>query len=142
MNKHLQSLLVLVAAGVAVWFVLGGKLPTIGIGNLPPFKTDKLAVLVVEESAAHREYTSDQLNVIAATDAKSVRETVRARGGEFQVIDLDTQDNLQNAPAWVVAAMAAKREKPPWVVAATPSSGFSIPLTTEADLLAKIGGLR
>jgi hypothetical protein len=108
----------------------------------PPFKTDKLSVLVVEESSQRGQYTSDQLNVMQATDAKAVATTVRAAGGDFQTIDIDTANALANAAPWVKEAMNVKRESHPWIVAATPRSGFSVPLTTEADALTRIGGLK
>src|SRR6185503_1032010 len=111
------------------------------IGAAPPFKTDKLSVLVVEESAAHGTYTPDQLNVIQATDANSVKIKVESKGGRFHVIDKDvTPDKLTLAPPWVAPAFeAAKGKPPPWAVGATPSRGFSAPVTTESDLLSKVG---
>jgi hypothetical protein len=113
-----------------------------GVGAAPPFAADKLCVLVIEQSESHGSYTADQLNVIQSTDAKSVKAAVESRGGEFQVIDADTSDNLADAPPWVPLAMAVKRDSLPWIVAAGPKSGFSAPLTTEADALERLKGVR
>lgn len=134
-TKATWTVLILLALAMA----LGGGGT---IGASPPFKTDKLAVLVVEESAAHASYTSDQLNIIQSTDPTSVKVAVESRGGQFQVIDLDTADNLQNAPKWVADALAVKRDSVPWIVGATPRSGFSVPLAAEADVKARVEGLR
>jgi hypothetical protein len=128
----------LMFVGAGLLLLIGGGV----IGSPPPFVTDKLAVLVIEESADRGNYTQDQRNVITATDPKSVRATVEAKGGEFQVID-DTipADKLLLAPTWVQAAFKVQRASKPWIVGATPSRGFSAPVTTEADALAKVGGM-
>lgn len=119
---------------------LGGLVP--GIGSPPPFKADKLSVLLVEESSHRGQYTATQLDALQSTDARSLKATVEARGGRFHVLDMDSGSALVNAAPWVVEAFAVPRHGTPWIVAATPSSGFSAPLTTEADALAKVGGLK
>jgi hypothetical protein len=101
----------LITSGVRIQ---GCSLPAWTIGSPPPFATDKLSVLVIEESKDHGKYSAD-----------------------------DTADDLQNAHEWVKAAMQAKRgSELPWALGATPRRGFSIPLKTEAELLAKVEGLK
>jgi len=129
---------VLVFAVILLAMRIGGGT----VGSPPPFTTDKLAVAVIEESSHRGQYTRDQLDVIQATDAKSVKVAVETRGGQFQVIDPDTADNLAKSAPWITSAMAAKRDSLPWLIGATPRSGFSVPLTTEADALKRVEGLR
>ena len=108
-----------------------------------PFKTDKPSVLVVEESADHGKLTLDQRAVMDSTHPESVKATVEGKGGHFQVIDKDMPaDKLAIAPAWVQEAFKVPRQSLPWIVGADARSGFSAPLTTEADAMAKAGGLK
>lgn len=135
------GIICLLCVAVLLWGDrLGGFVP--GIGSPPPFKTDRLAVLVMEESSHRGQYTATQLDALQSTDARSLKATVEARGGRFHVLDMDSGSALVNAAPWVVEAFAVPRQGTPWIVAATPSSGFSAPLTTEADALAKVGGLK
>lgn len=137
MDRTRLSLSVLVLLALAFALVGGG-----GIGSPPPFATDKLAVLVIEETTERGKYTADQRNVIASTDANSVRGKVKAKGGEFHLIDESiAADKLALSPAWVQAAFKVKREGRPWIVGATPRRGFSMPLASEAEVLAKVEGL-
>lgn len=130
-----QKLVVLALA----WLLLSGGA---GGGGAAPFKTDVLSVFVFEESADHGKYTADQLNVIQATDAKSVKAVVEAKGGRFKVLDQHAAAALTNAEPWLKEAFAvAAKNPPPWVVGATKTRGFSTPLTTEADLHKQLGGL-
>jgi hypothetical protein len=135
--NHLFVLLLIVGGLLLVW--RGGGLPV--IGGVAPFKTDVPAVLIVEESSAHGTYTSDQLNVLQSTDATSVK--AQLGPGQFHVIDKDVPaDKLTLAPVWVQEAFKVKRDSVPWVVGANARTGFSVPLTTEADLLNRVGGLK
>lgn len=131
------TLTVLVLLALALVLSGGGS-----IGSPPPFATDKLAVLVIEETADRGKYTLDQRNVITATDANSIKAKVESKGGEFQLIDESIPaDKLLLAPNWVQAAFKVTRAGKPWIVGATPSRGFSMPVTTEAEVLAKVEGL-
>ena len=121
-------------------------LPNIGwfipIGSPPPFKTDKLSVLVIEESSAHGSYTPDQLNIIQSTDAKSLKAVIEGKGGRFAVLDKDNANALTNAAPWVKEAFPVVSQKPPpWIAGATQRRGFSVPMTTEADAHSRVGGL-
>lgn len=128
---------------VAIWLIAGGWLPALPvIGEPPPFKTDKLSVLLVEESSHRGQYTASQLDALQSTDARSLKAAVEGQGGRFHVLDMDSGSALVNAAPWVVDAFAVPRQSTPWIAAATPTSGFSAPLTTEADALLRLGGLR
>lgn len=137
MNRTKLTLSVLVLLALALVLSGAGS-----IASPPPFITDKLAVLVIEETTERGTYTVDQRHVITATDANSVRAKVEAKGGEFQSIDQSIPaDKLALAPAWVQAAFKVQRTGRPWIVGATPKRGFSMPLTTEAEVLARVEGL-
>lgn len=142
-KKKSSSVPIWIGLAFCLFLVFGDNKGCSIIGEKPPFKTDKLSVLIVEESAAHGTYTPDQLNIIQSTDPKSVKVAVESKGGRFHVIDKDiAPDKLLLAPPWVPSAFeAAKGKAHPWAVGATPTRGFSAPATTEADMLNRVGGL-
>ncbi|MGH9932133.1 MAG: hypothetical protein ACREA9_23265 [Pyrinomonadaceae bacterium] len=133
-----------VAALVAAfWFLSGGtslqgcKLPTI-IGSAPPFKTDALAVLVVEESSPSEGATPAWIN---STKAGGIRGYVESRGGEFRLIDKDNASDLLDQK-WK-DAFAAKGATVPWIIAAGPRAGFSRALPpTAAETIKALEGAR
>lgn len=114
------------------------------IGSPPPFKADKPSVLIIEETLERGKYTADQLNAIDATDAKSIKAKLEARGGRFFHLDKDVDaGRMALAPAWAQEAFKADpKTSYPWALGAGPSNGFSVPLTTEADLATRAEGLR
>lgn len=133
----------LFAGGDVAWPKLPWPIVVSPFAPAAPFVTDKPRVLLVEESLDRRNYTSEQLAVVDATAAGSVRAVLLAKGGELHVIDEDTPaDKLQLAPAWVQAAFKVPRQSVPWVVGADSRTGFSMPLTGQADVLAKVEGLK
>lgn len=130
----------ILCVAVALWLLLGGA--GLGpVGSPPPFKADRLCVLIVEDSSARDGLTRDQLAAITATDDASPRAVVLAKGGEFKLLDDEDGPHLGDAAQWIRDAYAVKRDSLPWVVAADADSGFSVPLTTEADLLERLKGL-
>ena len=116
-----QKLLILLAA----WLLLSG-----GVGGSPaPFKADKLSVLMIEDSSAagRAKLTSNQENILRGQEDGSVRKFVADHGGELQV--LDPANKVDADSPWVALAMAAVNGKqPPWIVAASPRGGFSLPI--------------
>lgn len=105
------------------------------IGGSAPFQTDKLSVLIVEETAQRGSLTADQRAAILATAPGSLIATVKERGGEYRVIDKDQTNFALDAP-WVAKAFAVDRKSVPWIVTAGPSRGVSEPLpATTAEIL-------
>ena len=113
---------------LVVWLLLTGGAG----GSAAPFKTDKLAGVVIHDAndAANLPKWTD------ATDAKSVRAWFAANGGEFRTLGQDA-DNEFLGPQWK-AALAVKRASLPWFVAATPKRGVSMPATDEAAVLSAL----
>lgn len=129
-----QKLLILFVA----WVLLSGSIG----GGAPPFKTEVGAVLVVEETGKHREYTESQLNAIQATDEKSIQALAKARGWQYFVLDVDDKDAFKNAAPWVTEAFKVERGELPWAVGATPESGFSAHLTSEDELRKSVEAMK
>lgn len=105
------------------------------IGGSAPFPSDKLSVLVVEESSDHN--TPAWVN---GTSATAVRTLVKAQDGEMLLLD-QHDDMAKMAPKWQ-AAMKVERKSLPWIVASDGRRGFSAPVTTQDDamkLLAPMG---
>ena len=111
-----QKLLILALA----WFVLSGG--SIG-GVAPPFKTDTLSVLVVEET--------DEATLKSEAAIDAVKDAVTQAKGRYRRLDKD-QTDLSKDDLWVQDAWKAKGETVPWVVGATPRSGVSKALPVDS----------
>lgn len=117
--------------------VEGCKLPI--VGKPAPFKTDRLAVLIVEETADRGKLSSGQLDAMLSTASGSVRDYVAMHGGDFRLLDKDA--NPSQDAAWVQEAFKVQRPGVPWIVAANPSTGFSVPLTPADEVLKELAPL-
>lgn len=94
MNKHLRTLLVFVAAGVAVWLILGGKVPSVAIGpSTPP-----LIVLL---------YESQHGNL--PPYAMGAANELTAAGRQVRPVDDDVVTGLGDAPTWLKPALSPGR---------------------------------
>jgi hypothetical protein len=131
------SLTVLVLAVAALLLAGGGSIGE----SAPPFKADRLCVLVVEESENRGKLSSGQLDAIAAIGPGSVRGFIEGQGGEYQVLDKDDGDKLTYSPQWVKEAFALERRGEPWIHAANPRTGFSVPLTNADEVLSELAPL-
>lgn len=94
-----------------------------GIGVSAPFATDKLSVLIVEQTEDRDDLPPSQVSAIEST---IWREYVISKGGEARV--LEPEAKLSNEKPWVPLALAVKREKLPWLVISDGKRGFSGPL--------------
>lgn len=108
----------------------------VGIGGSAPFETNKLSVLIVEETAQRGSLTADQRAALTAIGDGSMIAAVKARGGEYRIIDKDQTDLSKDVP-WVAKAFAVERKSVPWIVAAGPSHGVSEPLPATTDEILK-----
>jgi hypothetical protein len=133
-NRARLSLTVVVLAVAAMLLAGGGSIGA----SAPPFKADKLCVLVIEESANRDKLSSGQLDAIAAVGPGSVRGFIETNGGEYQVLDKDDGDKLTYSPQWVKESFALERRGEPWIHAANPRTGFSVPLLSAGDALSKL----
>lgn len=129
-NKGLWLLII-----VAFVLLFGSKVDG-PVDSNAPFKTDKLSVLILEETEVRVSLPLSQLAVLDASDDSSVRAWVANHQGEFRLLDV-SQDPTRDSQ-WVQdaykAAKEAKEFKTPWVVAANERSGVNqaLPLDTEA----------
>lgn len=97
-------------------------------GTKAPFKADVPSMLIIEETAARDKLTADQRAAILGTKPGSVDAIIKERGGQFLVIDIDNSkpEDLTLMPQWVKdAALVAKKDRIPWVVAAGPHRGVN-----------------
>lgn len=94
------------------------------ISSPAPFKTDILRMLIIENTEDRESYTPDQRAAILGTAEGSLIATVKARGGEYRILDKD-QTDLSASPPWVAEAFAVPHEAIPWIVTAGPKSGTS-----------------
>lgn len=92
---------------------------------------ERLSVLIVEETA-----NRDQLSVgqLAALQSSSVREMVKAKGGEFRVLDADDKTDALAEPWPTLRRRATLR--PPLVVVAAKGRAIEFALP-DADTLKK-----
>lgn len=95
MNKHLQTLLVLVAAGVAAWFVLGGRLPEV----VTPGPTTPPMIVMLHESARGN----------LPPYALGAANELTAAGRDVRTPDDDDLNGLGEVPAWLKPALVPGR---------------------------------
>ena len=124
---------------LAAWLLFGGA----GVSPFvdpPPFKVDRLTVVVVEETSERGTYTPGQREVIES--AGGLREYVANKKGELRFVDQNV--DVTKSEPWLIEAMKQPRPSLPWLLAATPSAGVNQPLPpTAAEALSavkKIGG--
>ncbi len=130
------------------WLMFGGNVGGCNfpiVNDPPPFKADKLCVLVVEETVDRNTYSPGQREAMLAPDgAGSIRAYVNSKNGEYMLWDKDQQPTQHTLP-WVAEALKVRGDKLPSIVAATPSSGLG-PMELPKDAtetiyaLKKIGG--
>lgn len=115
----------LILLGVGLLLLSGGGGV---IGAAPPFKTDKLSVLIIEET---KDRTTQLENIYSA-----VEKATKAAGGNFQKLDQNNSDQSMNDD-WVKEAFKLKGASVPWVVAATAKTGINqaLPTTSDADAI-------
>jgi hypothetical protein len=85
-----------------------------------PFQTDKLSVLVIEETEDSTKMPGSQIVALG-----TLRQMVEQKGGEY--LQLDDDISLDNYKQWARDAMSVKRESLPWVVGSNGRKGFSKP---------------
>ncbi len=121
---------------VDLLFTFGQHLTGVGLSP-PPFPTDKLSVLIVEETNDRKALPPGQFDIVASNGAGSVVDWIGQHGGNRKTLDKDTGTELEDQ--WVKDAMAVPRQSLPWVVASNGRSGFSEPLPKDrAALIAKL----
>ena len=89
----------------------------------PPFPTETLSVLIVEETAERGQLPEGQREVISSTPFRQWCQSVNA---ELKVWDQDA--DLANVSEKWKAAMSVPRQSLPWLLVADQDSGFSGPL--------------
>ena len=143
MDKKPNPIIDLIGIAIAAWLMFSGGI-ALPFVDPPPFKADKLCVLVVEETGDREAYTAGQREAMTAVDGpSSIRGYVAGKKGEFLLWDKD-QPPTEHSPKWVAEALKVRGEKLPWILAATPSAGFSRELPADAGetiaALKNIGG--
>jgi len=115
---------------LAVWLIIGDGVQ-MPFADPPPFKSEKLCVVVVEETTARNSLTPGQREAMfAAGGAGSLREYVAKKNGELRI--LSQAADVSKSEPWVIEAMKVPRPSMPWLLAATPSAGVSKPLPADA----------
>ncbi len=109
----------LVFFGAGLLLLGGGGI----VGSAAPFKTDVLAVLVVEETDTR----TPELDAIEG----AIQQAVTAAKGDYRRLDKDQSDLSKDSP-WVQEAWKAKGPSVPWVIGANARTGVSQPLTADS----------
>lgn len=104
------------------------------IGGSAPFPTEKLSVLIVEETEDRDDLPPSQ---VSAIESVIWREYVKGKGGDARLIE--PKSKLSNEEDWVAKALEVKRDSLPWLVVSDGKRGYSGPLPENLDgLLSKI----
>ncbi len=115
--------------GVGLLLLGGGGI----IGSAAPFKTDVLAVLVVEET--------EQLTTELDSTIKAVESATTAAKGSWRRLDKD-QSDLSKDEQWVQDAWKVKGATVPWIVAADKRTGINQALPpVAADAVKALSGM-
>lgn len=107
-----------------------------GVGSFD-LPSDRLRVLVIEETASRSTLTRPQQEALFGQD---IRRMVRDAGGEFRLWDQDMKFGPKSPEAqWFRDALKLPRTSLPWLVVANKSNGESVPLPkTKEEILAEI----
>lgn len=115
---------------MAGWIQFGGS----SLVSSAPFPTDKLSVLIVEETEDRDDLPTSQ---VSAIESAVWRGYVLEKGGNVRV--LEPEAKLSNEDPWVAPALAVKRDSVPWLVISDGKRGYSGPLPENLDgLMAKL----
>jgi hypothetical protein len=95
----------------------------------PPFKTDVLSVLIVEQTEEASRLPRSQAAILQNSTA--LRQWIRTAKADFRQLDADETGEFLDSK-WK-SAMAVPRQSVPWIVIANPKSGFSGPLPKTID---------
>lgn len=129
------------------WLALGGQTPFVP-PNPPPFPSDGLRVLILEETADRGKIPRSQLEILASTTLTKWLNEHCVKDGWRKLDDDTTAEELKfMAPVWQQAFEQTKTQSKgatPWIAVTNGKSGESVPLPqTEAELitlLAKYSG--
>lgn len=101
-----------------------------------PFKTDKLAGLIVYDASPQGilALSKGQRDVIEGNSETSVKEFFRKNGGyELQTLDKENT-NVDLSYPWMKEARLVEMKSYPWMVVATPTSGDSFALPADVTM--------
>lgn len=101
-----------------------GPTPDVVVEDKPPFKADKLSVLIVQQTEDIGKLSKEQREILQ--NSTELRRWIKSNGADFHQFDAD-EDGQFLDQKWK-AAMAVPRQSLPWLVVANPKSGFSGPL--------------
>ena len=93
------------------------------VDPIVPFPTDKLSVLIVEETADRIALAKNHPKKLNAITSARLHNLIKDHGGDFALVDPDS--DLSKEEAWVTEAMKVKRGKLPWVVVSNGKTGAS-----------------
>ena len=105
-----------------------------------PFLTDRLCVLIVEETEDRKTLARNYPEKVNAITSSKVHRYIKEQGGDFALVDPDSP--LENENEWVVEAMKVKRGKLPWLIVSngkTRASEAVIDLDSLLAIIKKVG---
>ena len=121
-NKILLAILLLV-------ILFGNRLGS----TAPPFATDSLKVLIVEEANDRDNLPREQVTALASQNWRTL---VKTKGGEWRLLDPDA--DVTEAEPWIQEAMAVKRDSTPWLLIANGNRGTSEAFPANLDALVEL----
>lgn len=101
-----------------------GPTPDVVVEDKPPFKADKLSVLIVQQTEDVGKLSKAQREILQ--NSTELRRWMKSNDADFRQFDADEDGQFLDAK-WK-AAMAVPRQSLPWLVVANPKSGFTGPL--------------
>ena len=94
--------------------------------------TDRLSVVIVEETESRSSIPPSQLNAMTSVRWKNY---VKQRGGQWRLLDQDS--DIEKEEGWVKESFALERSSLPWLVVSNVNSLKSIPMPENIEGLMK-----
>lgn len=94
--------------------------------------TDRLSVVIVEETESRSSIPPSQLNAMTSVRWKNY---VKQRGGQWRLLDQDS--DIKKEEGWVKESFALERSSLPWLVVSNVNSLKSIPMPENIEGLMK-----
>tara|TARA_S200000501_G_scaffold291901_1_gene277172 strand:+ start:185 stop:577 length:393 start_codon:yes stop_codon:yes gene_type:complete len=94
--------------------------------------TDRLSVVIVEETESRSSIPPSQLNAMTSVKWKNY---VKQRGGQWRLLDQDS--DIKKEEGWVKESFDLERSSLPWLVVSNVNSLKSIPMPENIEGLMK-----
>ena len=98
-----------------------------------PIDTERLTVVVIEETESRQSLHTDMLSAITSV---KWRDYVKSKDGQWRVLDKDA--DISKDASWVKDCMKIQRTSLPWLIVSDKDTGYSGPFPENIDKMMEI----